>query len=245
MISLPSLTLAVLSVLTIAMAQPFEFQATRFAADISEPTQRTQDMNAGFTFNWNLAKETTTPNGGSIINQVDTNPFLSTLTGTGNGQAMFILGPCGSNTPHVHPRGAEISFMLYGSVQFGMIEENSKHNQLVLRNISANTTIHIPQGVLHFSHNPTCEPAAFLANFGTKDPGTQTIWSSLFNVPTSILQAASGLPESLIEQIKTYPFLEVPSTGGEECLKRCNLAFRSTNAFAAPPLMPDFGGCQH
>ena len=31
-------------------------------------------------------------------------------------------------------------------------------------------------GILHFSHNPNCQEAAFLANFATKDPGTQTMW---------------------------------------------------------------------
>ena len=28
-------------------------------------------------------------------------------------------------------------------------------------------------GIVHFSHNPTCQPAQFLANFGERDPGAQ------------------------------------------------------------------------
>lgn len=59
---------------------------------------------------------------------------------------LIYAGPCAGNTPHVHPRGSEISFVLYGSMQFGMIEENAGNNALVLQNITQNDTIHIPQG---------------------------------------------------------------------------------------------------
>lgn len=45
-----------------------------------------------------------------------------------------------------HPRGSEISFMLYGSIEFGMVEENAGMNRLVFENITQNETIHVPQG---------------------------------------------------------------------------------------------------
>ena len=55
---------------------------------------------------------------------------------------------------------------------FGMVEENTPEgNVLVNRHIRAGQTIHIPQGIQHFSHNPTCRGAQFLANFATADPG--------------------------------------------------------------------------
>ena len=47
--------------------------------------------------------------------------------------------------------------------------------------------VFIPQGLMHFSHNQACSPAAFIANFGHRDPGTQTIWASLMAIPTPIL----------------------------------------------------------
>jgi hypothetical protein len=37
--------------------------------------------------------------------------------------------------------------VLYGSIQFGMVEENAGENALVLRNITQNETIHIPTGM--------------------------------------------------------------------------------------------------
>ena len=55
---------------------------------------------------------------------------------------------------------------------FGMVEENTAQgNVLVNRHVRAGQAIHIPQGIQHFSHNPTCRGAQFLANFATADPG--------------------------------------------------------------------------
>lgn len=80
---------------------------------------------------------------------------------------------------------------------------------------------------MHFSMNNACTPAAFLANFPNKDPGTQTIWSSLMMVPNPILNAATGIPESTFSMLKSnYPLVTAPGTGGEECLKRCGLTFK-------------------
>ena len=73
------------------------------------------------------------------------NPFLSTLPGDGNGQTLVTLGPCAGNTIHTHPRGSEISFVTYGEVVFGMIEENfpAEGNVPVVRYIKAGETIHV------------------------------------------------------------------------------------------------------
>ena len=56
------------------------------------------------------------------------------------------MGPCAGNTPHVHPRGSEISFLLYGNISFGMIEENANMNDPVIVNMTAGDTVHVPQG---------------------------------------------------------------------------------------------------
>ena len=54
-----------------------------------------------------------------------------------------------SNTPHTHPRGSEISTVLSGSINFGMIEENALANMLRIHpQLSVGQTIHIPQGLL-------------------------------------------------------------------------------------------------
>ena len=113
-----------------------------------------------------------------------------------------------------------------------MLQENPNQNIPIIRNMTAGDTIHIPQGVVHFSHNPYCQPAAFLANFGERDPGTQTIWNSLMRVPSYILNAATGLTEDTINQLKSLPLVTAPGTGGEECLRRCGLNFTAVSLLA-------------
>ena len=118
---------------------------------------------------------------------------------------LLTFGACAS--------GSEISTLLYGSIEFGMVEENPNNNRLVMRTILQNSTIHVPQGVLHFSHNPNCEPAAFLANFAHSDPGTQSTWNSLMRIPTRILHSATGIDEAIINRLKQYPLVTAPGTG--------------------------------
>ena len=63
---------------------------------------------------------------------------------------------------------------------------------------------------MHFSHNNECEPAAFLANFGVSDPGTQTIWTSFIRIPSDVLNAATGIPEDRINELKQLPLVTAP-----------------------------------
>ena len=42
---------------------------------------------------------------------------------------------------------------------------------LTLRTIRESKPVTGVAGLMHFSHNPTCQPAQFLANFGERDPG--------------------------------------------------------------------------
>ena len=60
-------------------------------------------------------------------------------------------------------------------IDFGMVEENAGDNKLHVRRVFKGETIHIPQAIVHFSHNPTCQPAQFLANFGERDPGAPAL----------------------------------------------------------------------
>ena len=68
--------------------------------------------------------------------------------------------------------------------------------------------------------------------------GTQTIWSSLMMIPNSVLNAATGIPESTFTEFKKMPLVIAPGTGGEACLARCNITFqavRSDRPLRRPP----------
>jgi hypothetical protein len=56
-------------------------------------------------------------------------------------------------------------------------------------------------------------------------------------VPNSILNAATGIPEATFASLKSrYPLVTAPGTGGEECLARCNLTFAAVHFLH--PLLP-------
>jgi len=65
--------------------------------------------------------------------------------------------------------------------------------------------------------------------------GTQTIWSSLMMIPNSVLNAATGIPESTFTEFKKYPLVIAPGTGGEACLAKCNITFQAVRASTANP----------
>jgi quercetin dioxygenase-like cupin family protein len=228
------LALLVCFTATYVSAQPFAVNGT-FAPRLSEVGQRHALNYTGFVFDFKTAKKTDGGGGnGSNLksNQVAQNPFLSSLPGDGNGQTLVTLAPCSGNTVHTHPRGSEISFVTYGEMVFGMVEENTPQgNVLVNRHVRAGQTIHIPQGLQHFSHNPTCLGAQFLANFATADPGTQTTWNSFVKVPAQVLHMSTGIAEAEIAKLKQLPLVVAPGTGGEECLRRCGLDFNTVNRF--------------
>lgn len=75
-------------------------------------------------------------------------------------------------------------------MEFGFVEENAGDNRLVITTLEAGQSIHIPQGLMHFAYNNDCEPAQYLASYGTRDPGTQSIWASLMMIPTAALHVS-------------------------------------------------------
>jgi hypothetical protein len=54
-------------------------------------------------------------------------------------------------------------------------------------------------------------------------------------IPNSVLNAATGVPESTFTELKKYPLVIAPGTGGEACLARCNITFQESNAFLPAP----------
>lgn len=64
---------------------------------------------------------------------------------------------------------------------------------------------------------------------GAFGAGTQTIWASLMQIPTSVLNAATGIPESTFNEFKKYPLVIAPGTGGEACMAKCNIDFQTVS----------------
>ena len=60
--------------------------------------------------------------------------------------------------------------------------------------------------------------------------GTQTIWASLMQIPNTVLNAATGIPESTFTELKKYPLVVAPGTGGEACMAKCGIDFQTVSS---------------
>ena len=53
-------------------------------------------------------------------------------------------------------------------------------------------------------------------------------------IPTSVLNAATGIPESTFNEFKKYPLVIAPGTGGEACMAKCDIDFQTVSRVACP-----------
>lgn len=131
------------------------------------------------------------------------------------------LGPCGLNTPHIHPRASELNLAVNGTLEVGMIAENGA--RLVMNTIHPGQATIFPRGAIHFEQNMGCDTVIFVAAFSDEDPGTTSIANQLFNLPKDILQAVmGGMDNSGVQQL-TIGLPTSVAFGVSECLARCNL----------------------
>ncbi|KAH8821559.1 RmlC-like cupin domain-containing protein, partial [Xylogone sp. PMI_703] len=152
------------------------------------------------------------------------------LVGSGSGMAVGFLGPCGFNTPHVHPRGTELQIVVEGRIVTEMLPENGVFNdndatkgRRVIKNL-LNPFDMTPfyQGSVHTQFNPDCTPTTFVASFNNEDFGTGQVPDELFAFDADVVSAAFGqaIDGADVEKFKSM----IPTSialGVESCLAQC------------------------
>ena len=150
------------------------------------------------------------------------------LIGTGVSMTLGFLGPCGFNTPHVHPRSSEINVVVQGALVAEFVSENGVAP--ITNNLSQFQMTVFPQGALHTEFNPLCTPSIFVAGFASEDPGVQQAAQSFFSLESDIVQAALGGDGTVngmdIDAFKGLVPKNV-ALGVESCLKACGLQKRA------------------
>ena len=177
-------------------------------------------MEKDFVFDLKNAKPVTTGFGGEgRFANIDTFPVLKDEKVS---NALFSINPCAQNTPHVHPRGTEIFYVIQGTFKTFFVEENG--GRVIVNDVSAGQTTIFPQGLIHGQINTGCEQAIFLAAFGTEDPGVQQTANNLFRLPVESLTSAFYLTKDKIDVIK-LGIPDNPANGFDsECLARCGIS---------------------
>lgn len=152
---------------------------------------------------------------------------MPSLIGTGSAMTLGFLGPCGMNTPHVHPRATELNIVVQGTLRTTMILEN---NARPVENTNTLFQMAVfPQGALHQEFNPDCEPTVFVAAFNDEDPGTLQVADQIFNLQGNVIRAALGgdivIDGRDLESVRGNIPANV-AIGVEECLAKCGIAKR-------------------
>lgn len=134
------------------------------------------------------------------------------------------LGPCGFNTPHVHPRAAELNIVVQGTLMASVTPENgARHLQHTLNQFQMTV---FPQGAMHTEWNPNCDPAVFVAAFPDEDPGVQQTVQTFFGFEDDVIQAALGgdltVSGADLDKFKTLIPANV-ALGVESCLQKCKI----------------------
>ncbi|KAG4422080.1 hypothetical protein IFR04_004821 [Cadophora malorum] len=152
---------------------------------------------------------------------------MPALLGQGGAVAIGFLGPCGFNTPHVHPRAAELNLIIEGRLFASVTAENgARHMNHTLSKYQMTV---FPAGAVHTEFNPDCTPATFVAAFPHEDPGVGQIAELYFGLENEIVSGSAGGEVSVDgADIDTFRKL-IPANvaaGVDSCLAKCGIAKR-------------------
>lgn len=149
------------------------------------------------------------------------------LVGNGGSITMGFIKPCGFNTPHVHPRSAEMNVVVAGTLFASSTNENGVNH--VNQTLTQYSMTVFPAGAIHTEFNPDCVDAVFVAGFSNEDPGVGQIVQEISGFEGDLLNAAFG-GELNVDgaDIEAYRS-KIPANvvrGVESCLAKCNIAKR-------------------
>ncbi|WPH04374.1 Hypothetical protein R9X50_00726500 [Acrodontium crateriforme] len=180
-----------------------------------------------YDFNAPPANATTSGKGGHTV-KADRKTFPA-LIGTGVSMTVGFIGPCGFNTPHVHPRSSEINVIVQGRLATEFVAENgAKPISNYLEKFQMTV---FPQGATHTEFNPDCDDAIFVAGFANEDPGVEQIAQTLFELDPAVVRADLGLQAINGEQIEAFR-QSLPANvalGVDSCLKKCGIHRRQSS----------------
>ncbi|KAJ6452498.1 RmlC-like cupin domain-containing protein [Mycena sanguinolenta] len=175
-------------------------------------------------FDSNNQKAAVNASGGSILlATVDNFPILEELGISG---AVSLVEPCGLNIPHSHPRASEILVVVEGIMDTGFVQENG-FNTAIQTSLGQYQATVFPMGSIHYLYNPTCSPAVFVAALNNEDPGRSDIATSYWMLPSEVVDAALGFPETIgastIDAWRSHLPVNL-AAGVDSCLQACGLS---------------------
>ncbi|KAJ7657166.1 spherulin-1B precursor [Mycena polygramma] len=175
-------------------------------------------------FDYNELNQPPAGKGGSLLLAVvDNFPILEDL---GLGGAVSFIEPCGLNIPHWHLRASEMLTVVEGILDTGFVPENGFATEIQTQLGKYQATV-FPMGSIHYQQNPTCSPAVFVAGFSSGDPGRSDLATNFWMLPSDVIDAALGFPETIGEDSIDAWRSHLPANlaaGVDSCLQACGLS---------------------
>ncbi|KAJ7144490.1 RmlC-like cupin domain-containing protein [Mycena epipterygia] len=159
-----------------------------------------------------------------LLATVDNFPILEEL---GISAGLSFIEPCGLNIPHLHLRANEFLTVIEGVLDTGFVQGNGFNTEIETVLGKFQGTV-FPMGSIHYKQNPTCNPAIFVAGLSSEDPGRSDIATSFFMLPSDVVDAALGFPETIGNETIAAWKSHLPANlalGVESCLTACGIPF--------------------
>ncbi|KAF8395410.1 hypothetical protein HHK36_019356 [Tetracentron sinense] len=123
-----------------------------------------------------------------------------------NGQSVsyaLLQYPGGAiNPPHIHPRSAELLFLLDGYIEVGLIDTT---NKLFVQTLQKGDLFVFPKGLVHYQYNINAQyPAVALSAFGSANAGTVSIPGTIFatGIKDDVLAKSFKTDVATIQKLK-------------------------------------------
>jgi quercetin dioxygenase-like cupin family protein len=123
-----------------------------------------------------------------------------------NGQSVsfaVLEYPVGTiNPPHIHPRSAELLFVVDGSLEVGFVDTT---NKLFTQTLQLGDMFVFPKGLVHYQSNADSKnPATAISAFGSANAGTVSVPTTVFatGIDDNILAKAFKTDVATIQKLK-------------------------------------------
>ncbi|KAK3419092.1 hypothetical protein EUGRSUZ_H04819 [Eucalyptus grandis] len=116
--------------------------------------------------------------------------------------AVLEFPPGSVNPPHTHPRGSELLFLIYGSLEVGFVDTT---NKLFTQTLQTGDMFIFPKGLVHYQYNfNQTDFAVAVSAFGSASAGTVSVPVTVFgtNIDDGILAKSFNTNVSTIQALK-------------------------------------------
>jgi len=160
-----------------------------YTLNLGYPLNLSPKLNSNLLFTFNFSEphssDSITLNGYAKPANIDNWPALQ---GLGISQSLFLLHINGSNSPHHHPDGVEILYLIEGLIEVVRVEPNG--GKIYHDILEPDMSTVFPRGHVHFQRNLFNGTSKYISSLNSERPGVYSLAQRTCELPTYILKSA-------------------------------------------------------